>query len=308
MTSTTLGMALALAALMMFSSNIILTKLAMARLSLDLGFVVAVSVNLVFGALAFAVDLALRSDAVAWNGPGFWMFLAAGVLTTYLGRFFFFETVARLGPAKASTFQISSPLFTVLIAWLALGERIGAATFAAMVVVVVGLYLVSVGAGDAARAPGVSARHHVQRVLASGVGLGLGSALAYAVGNVLRGAAIHRWDEPILGALLGAVSGIVLHFTFSRARKGLVGAMRAADRRGIALFAVCGALQICAQMLTLAAMSRVAVSIVALVTLCSPVIVFPASYVLFRGDARITARVVAGTALALGGIAVIVLR
>lgn len=303
-------MTLAVAALMMFSSNIILTKLAMARLSLDVGFVVAVAVNVIFGALAFAGGLLVRPDRVHWDGPGFWMFLGAGVLTTYLGRFFFFEAVARLGPAKASTFQISSPLFTVLIAWLLLGERIGAPIFAAMVVVVLGLYLVSVAPRDGGgkRSPAVSARRKVQRVLASGVGLGVGSSLAYAVGNVVRGAAIHRWDEPILGALLGAISGIVLHFMFSPARNHLHAMVRAADRSGLAVYAVCGMLTITGQMLTLAAMSHIAVSIVALVTLCSPLIVFPASYLLFRGDARITPRVVVGTVLALGGIAVIVLR
>src|SRR3569833_1028748 len=169
------------------------------------------------------------------------MFVGAGVLTTYLGRFFFFETVARLGPAKASTFQISSPLFTVLIAWLLLGERIGAPIIAAMVVVVVGLSLVSGAPADGGtQSPGVSARRKVQRVLASGVGLGIGSSLAYAVGNVVRGAAIRRWGEPILGALLGAISGIVLHFVFSPARNQLHVMVRAADRRGLALYALCG--------------------------------------------------------------------
>ena len=43
-------------------------------------------------------------------------------------------------------------------------------------------------------------------------------------------------------------------------------------------------------------------------TLCTPLLVFPASYLLFRKQERITSRLLVGTALALGGIAVIVSR
>lgn len=50
-----LGMGLAFTALLMFSSNIILTKLAMARLELNVGFLVVVLVNVLFGAIVFGV-------------------------------------------------------------------------------------------------------------------------------------------------------------------------------------------------------------------------------------------------------------
>jgi hypothetical protein len=35
------------------------------------------------------------------------------------------------------------------------------------------------------------------------------------VGNVLRGVAVQEWNEPILGALMGAVLGMALHFLTS---------------------------------------------------------------------------------------------
>lgn len=50
-----LGMGLAFTALLMFSSNIILTKLAMVRLELNVGFLVVVLVNVLFGAIVFGV-------------------------------------------------------------------------------------------------------------------------------------------------------------------------------------------------------------------------------------------------------------
>ena len=100
---TQLGAGLALASMSMFSANILLTRMAMARLRLDVGFLIAVTVNVVFGALLFGIGLALRTQPLAWDPTAFWLFMLSGVFTTYLGRWFFFETVARLGPARQAS-------------------------------------------------------------------------------------------------------------------------------------------------------------------------------------------------------------
>jgi drug/metabolite transporter (DMT)-like permease len=63
--------------------------------------------------------------------------------STYLGRWFFYESVVRFGPAKASIFQISSPLFTAMMAWLLLGERLTLLVALGMVMTIAGLMLVS---------------------------------------------------------------------------------------------------------------------------------------------------------------------
>ena len=317
MTDDTLGIALAVAALCMFATNVVMTRYAMARLRLDVGFLIAVSVNVAFALVAFAVELWLRRSPLGFDLPAFFLFVLAGAFTTYLGRYFFFETVARLGPARASTFQISSPMFTALIAWLFLGERLSLAVVVSMLVVIFGLYL----AGQSTRKPPDPPRDANERrwkvqavgqlatsIVPAGMLLGVGSAIAYAVGNVVRGAAIHRWREPILGALLGAACGVVLHVISSRATQSVIGSIRTANRTGVALYAAGGVLTISAQMLTIASMSYIPVSVAALITLCTPLIVIPVSHWLFRSEDPVTVRVVAGSALALAGIAVIVLR
>lgn len=53
------------------------------------------------------------------------MFVLAGLFSTYFGRWFMLESIARLGAARTSVFQVTSPLFTVIIAWAFLGERLG---------------------------------------------------------------------------------------------------------------------------------------------------------------------------------------
>jgi drug/metabolite transporter (DMT)-like permease len=79
--------------------------------------------NIVFSALLFVIELALRSRALQWDWFGVLLYAIAGAFSTYLGRWFFFESIARLGPAKASIFQVSSPLFTVIVAWVCSPRR-----------------------------------------------------------------------------------------------------------------------------------------------------------------------------------------
>ena len=66
-------------------------------------------------------------------------------------------------------------------------------------------------------------------------------------------------------------------------------------------------LTIVAQVCTIAAMKLAPVAVVALITLCTPLVVFPISYFLLGNDERINARTLVGAALTLAGIAMIVL-
>ena len=57
-----------------------------------------------------------------------------------------------------------------------------------------------------------------------------------------------------------------------------------------------------------AAMRFIPLSVVTLITLCTPVFVFPASYFLFRTKSEFTVAAVLGSAIALLGVAIIVMR
>lgn len=320
-----LGYILAGAALLLFTASILLTKLASHRLDLGLGFLVATTANVVFSALAFAVQMGLRGDALLWNAQAFWLFAAAGAFATYLGRFFFYESVVRFGPAKASIFQISSPLFTALMAWLLLGERLSVLAALGMLMTIAGLMLVSYKPGffsrrnavvvmppDGGPAPAALKSSVMQRamgrVMQSVFLLGVGSSMAYAIGNVLRGSAVRGWNEPVLGALVGALSGLALHLLFSTGKREIMQRLRTADRGGLALFALIGVSTISAQICVIGAMRYIPLSVATLVTLCTPILVFPLSHLLFKNQDKITAVTLAGSGLTLLGIAIIVMR
>jgi drug/metabolite transporter (DMT)-like permease len=314
------GELLAGAALCMFSANILVLKSASTRLSTDIGFAVAVFVNVLCASMLFGIELATRNAALAWNGRSFLLFVLAGVFSTYLGRWFFFEAIVRFGPAKASIFQISSPAFAAIIAWVALGETFSSKAMLGMAVTVAGLVLCGYvpprllpaeAAADGALTAG-AARPAPLAAPATGVRaivfFGLGGALAYAIGSVLRAQAVRSWNEPIFGALVGASAGLLLHAALNRGNAGLIAKLRSADRRGLLTYSASGVLTICAQICAIASFRYIPVSLSSLIVLCTPVLVVPASYVLFKNRDGITWRTWAGGLLTMLGISAIVLR
>jgi len=310
------GHILAGIALCMFASNIVVTKLATARLALAVGFVITVVANILICALALYFQLTLRSEPLRLDIHGLLIFLAAGIFSTYLGRFFFFESIHRLGPTRASVFQLSSPLFAGIIGWIAIGEELMPTTVAGMVVTLYGIYLVgkrnsadfvnSNKGGVEKAAPNESFQMFIRTLAHSGVFLGLGGSIAYAISNILRASAIHTWNEPILGALLGALSGLVLHLSLSNEMLKLIRDFKGADKRGIALYVLSGVLTSAGQIFAISSMAFIPAAVSALITLCSPILVLPASYWFLKNDERLTAMSVLGTLLSLCGAAIVI--
>lgn len=321
MSDALVGYLLSAGALLLFTTSTLVTKAASSRIQLGLGFLIATVVNVGFSALAFAVQLAVQGCSVQWNAQAFWLFVLAGAFSTYLGRWFFYESVVRFGPARASIFQVSSPLFAALMAWLLLGERLTLLVAGGMAMAIGGLVLVSYKPGFFSRrqavvntvsspgSPPMTIKPTVhERLLRSALLLGLGSSLAYAIGNVMRGAAVRDWNEPILGALAGAVCGLVLHLAFSPGKRELVARLRAASRSGAGLYALIGVCTISAQVCVISSMRYIPLAIATLVTLCTPLLVFPLSHLLFKDQEDITAATLLGSVLTILGIFIIVMR
>lgn len=310
------GEFLALAAMVMFATNILVTKAASNRLNVGAGFVISVTVNLLFAMLVFVVELALRGETFRWDVTGVLLFMLAGACSTYLGRWFFFEAIARLGAAKASLFHVSSPAFTVIVAWMFLREALPLSTLLAIIATIVGLFLVSTPPGVLRARPVLSkaASTHAERVtrwkawLASGFAVGMGATLAYSVGNVLRGASVRQWNEPVAGAMLGAVAALVLHLVIGSGHRALLRELLAADRTGLRLYALGGVLTISAQMCMIASMRHIPVAVATVITLCTPLVVIPASYWLMKNQERIGSATLIGAAITMAGVAAIVLR
>lgn len=316
-----MGESLAIAALIMFSINIVVTKLASATVDVSLGFFVAMVVNVLCATLIVIIQMLLRAGPLSLDVTALLLFALAGFFSTYLGRWLLYDSVVRLGPSRASAFQSSNPMFTVLLAWFLLDERLGGADLAASVAILFGLFLAShrppelvPEKEDAGHAPGGS-QHKVKKaggellgtIVSSGGLLALLGAFSYAVGNVLRGVAIESWNEPVLGVLVGALTGLVAYSALGSGARNIRQRLSQANRGGLRLFLFSGVLTVVAQACMVGAMRYIPVSIVTLITLSTPILVLPLGYFALRNNERLLPRTVIGSAIILGGITTIML-
>jgi drug/metabolite transporter (DMT)-like permease len=317
MTPHSFGIVLATVALCMFSANTLVIKQASARLSLDLGFLLSVGVNLLFCALLLAGQLMVSGTGIGWSWQAAFFFMLGGAFSTYLGRWFFFEAVVRMGSSKASLFQVSSPGFAALIAWLALGETLSPIRLGAIIFTILGLALIGYVPGmfsrpqgkaqDPGAAPKPPRPGQFARLKGSTLMLGTGGSLAYAISTVVRGAAIRDWNEPFVGALLGAATGLLLHLVFSPGIRTVPASLREADRRGVHLFLLSGALSIAGQICSIWSLRYIEVALSNLITLSTPLLVIPAGYWLFAHKEVLSSRTWMGGTMVLAGMATLTL-
>jgi drug/metabolite transporter (DMT)-like permease len=308
------GIALSTGALCMFSANILAIKVAAGRVNLNLGFLISVGVNLLFCALLLAGQLALSGTGIGWSWRAVLFFVVGGAFSTYLGRGFFFEAVVRMGSAKASLFNVSSPGFAALIAWIALDESLSPIRLGAIVFTILGLATIGYVPGmfarsDRAAQAGAAATRAglLAKVKSSTLMLGAGGSMAYAISTVVRGAAIREWNEPLVGALLGAATGLLLHVALNPGVRSVAASVREADRRGVVLFLVSGVLTISAQICSIWSLRYVEVALSNLITLSTPLLVIPAGYLFFENKEQLSVRTWIGGAMVLAGVATLTL-
>jgi drug/metabolite transporter (DMT)-like permease len=297
-----MGDLLALGALFLFGVNAFVVRAASARLGQELGFLVALVANVAFGVVVFAVHQAVRTSPFTVDWTAFGLFALAGVFSSYLGRRGYFRTVQTIGPSRASTIQNSSPAFALVLAWVFLGQTVGLVDVALMAAVIGGLYLTGrarAEAGTGTRPPSIPPVE---------VAVALLSAGAYGVGNVIRGAAVQSWEEPVFGALLGALTGTAAYFVVHISPRALVTRLADSDRRGLLLWVLSGVLTICGQAAVIGAIAYLPVAVVVAISAATPVVVIPVSLLVLGNRERVDLRTVVGAHLIVAGVAWLVLR
>ena len=313
-----MGEALALLSLVLFSSNALLVSVAAPRLGQDVGFLLALGTNVLFSGLLVLGQLLVlgRGLDVQW-GP-LVMFAIGGLFTSYLGRRLFFLSVQSIGPSRATSLQITNPVFAAIISWVFLGEVLGPSAIALGAAVVAGLYLttrvpgvrnVPVAAATDGTGTGLPAGEHDPSSGGPGglpkreVTLALIGAFSYAVGNVVRSTGVREWNEPILGGFVGAIAGTLAYLLLHTKVRSLVEAVRTADRTGVWLWSLSGVLTISAQVSLMAATRHIPIAVGVLVAAALPVIVIPVSVIFLQNKEAVTGRTVVGGLLILAGVA-----
>jgi drug/metabolite transporter (DMT)-like permease len=295
-----MGVAYALLAMLAFATNIIVTRYAVARLPVEAGFFLVLATNVLFPAALFAAELGVRAAPYAWNWKGAGLFAIGGVIGTFLGRRFLFDTVKLLGPSRASVFHSTSPAFALIAAWLLAGELLGPPEIALMAVVWVGLWLTQPRTGSVhALAPEVARR---------GFLAGLLTVAGFGFGNVLRGIAMRNWEEAALGTVIASVAALACQVAVTRNWPRIVEQLRTADRTAVLLYIGCGVFTSLGSIFISLAMTRIEIALAVLVVHTTPLVIFPVSVWLLRNREDLTPRTILGAVLVLAGIATLALR
>ena len=298
-----MGVTLSLLSMICFGSNILLSRLAMGRMSIELGFFIVLVVNIVFAGSVFAVELWLRETPFVWHWKEAGLFALGGIVGTFLGRRFMFDMVRILGPARSSVVHSSAPAFTLLLTWLLIDEKVGPYELALMGMVIFGLWFTQ------PRDKTVSGEHRPSAAsVKKGIFVGLLTVFGFSLGNVFRGHAMHTWNEAVLGTIIASASALVCQLAATRnwpdAWRGIV----KADRKGLWLYAWCGIVTAGGAMFVVSAMHYMEISLAVLVTHSTPLMIFPVSLFFFKNREGLTSRTAVGAAMVLAGIALLALR
>jgi len=154
------------------------------------------------------------------TGTGFLLFLVAGLLTTFVGRSLHYAAIRVIGPSRAISLRMCSPIITVCLAFIFLSERFSLLQYVGASAIIGGVWMLSretMGQGDLRVLPDVRSRtdrppnQRESKVQPkSGLWLGvlfaLGSAMSFGTGHFVRKVAVLEVPSPFWGMAIGTTT------------------------------------------------------------------------------------------------------
>ena len=223
------------------------------------------------------------------------VFVAIGMVGAYLGRTLFVKSVDQIGAARAQLLVNTSPLVTVMLAALLLGERLTMTILAGCILIVSGIFFIPAAEPQSSRAPS-NRLLTVNSILAT---------MCYGLVPVMKKFATDHGGSPMLGALTIHATGLLLLLTFGSLLKIELKWQKVALPSFIS-FVLAGALQAIGSVFTLNALLYAPASVVAPIWNTQPIISFFLARVTLKGIEVVTLK--DGIAAALVVIGILVMR
>lgn len=251
------------------------------------------------GATFLALMIAAISEGNVWvefrtPGAPLAVFIVTGFVGAYLGRTLFVKSVDQIGASRAQSLNNASPLITVFLAVLLLGEALSVAVLGGVVLIISAVILVA--RAEAERQSAAPAR--VLTVTS------ISAMLCYGIVPVLKKVGTDLGGTPVAGALVMHATGLVLLLAFGRLLK-IELKQHALPARSLACFVAAGACQGLGSILTLTALAHAPASVVAPIWSAQPVVSFFLSKAMLRGIEVVTLKDGAAAALVVAGVLVL---
>jgi drug/metabolite transporter (DMT)-like permease len=231
-------------------------------------------------------------------------FALGGLFTVLLGRSTLFASIERIGASRAASYRVTSPLATVALAYVALGERLSVGALIGAAIVIFGVLLLT--SETRSREMDRETEGRLDRVVLAGIGLGLASAGCFGTGQVFRKLGLEITSVPVVGTSIGTFVALLVigsaAFRGERWRE-----MIAAHRQRVAWpILVAGLTSALAQYNIFYAYERARVSTASVLGATEPVWTLLAASLLMRRQEAPTWRLALSIAIICGGSAMVV--
>lgn len=235
--------------------------------------------------------LILADQPVVWRGVP--IFATIGLVFPALLTLLTFASNRALGPVVTSTLGNLAPLFAVALAVLLLHEPLRELQFAGLLLAVAGAVIVTV------TRPRDFGSWRTWALL-----LPLGGAVLRGVIPPVVKLGLEVWPSPLWACLIGYIMSSLVVLVVQRLRKGSF--VAAAPWSGRLWFALTGILNGLSALTLFAALRHGPITLVAPLVAVYPLVTVLLSAILLR-QVRITARIAAGTALTVAGVALVLI-
>ncbi len=150
-----------------------------------------------------AVQTLILSTLLVFDRPTFNLeavgyFIAAGFLAAIMGRTFNYMSIEKLGVPVSTSLVGTNPLWAMILGVVFLGEAVTLSTISGSILVVIGVALIS-GWGKKSN------------LNLKDIGTPLASAFFYAASSAVRKMGLNILPEPVLGAVVGAMTGLIAY-------------------------------------------------------------------------------------------------
>jgi transporter family protein len=227
--------------------------------------------------------------------PAIVIFAAAGIVGAYMGRTLFVRSVAQIGASRAQSLNNSSPLITVLLAAVLLGESLSLSVLIGVLFIISGVFFVT------QTEPAMGNARGARRItLAAAL-----ATLCYGVVPVLKKFGTDNGGPPVLGALVMHATGLALLMTLGNLLK-IERKWQRIPTQSLICFIAAGFLYAIGSIFTLKALTRAPASVVAPIWSAQPIVSFFLAKTTLKGIEEVSFR--DGAAAALVVVGVLVLR
>jgi uncharacterized membrane protein len=234
--------------------------------------------------------LAADMPPVSWSALAY--FAVSGALANCVARLLNFRSMRVIGVANTSAVVGSSPMISTVLAIVFLGEPMLFTVVAGAALVVAGVYFISGSEGLGLVGGGALAAPAL-------------SATFYAASNVFRKLGLNLQPHSVLAAQSSTLSGLILFAGYLLA-SGQTGDL-AAHRENLLYYVAAGLVGGVGWVAIMKAMSLGTVSVVGTIVFSYPLISLALTWLLLRGQEKITTRTVLGCVTVVAGVILVTL-